>query len=184
MWEPFLKKMSTPLWNWAPDPLMNHDRLHLSPRHIMMMIWSANKHASHYTTAVASTAKKWTLIISVVSDTLDSSGMPGVMSSMGVSMGGHSPPDIKPDISSLASAHGGYYGFGPIGIPGMATSTQPSPGPLQMHSPTSSMGSPSMTCLSPTGPSSSPGLPHSSSNPKTCAICGDRASGKHYGVHR
>ncbi|BFZ05858.1 hypothetical protein BsWGS_08897 [Bradybaena similaris] len=116
-------------------------------------------------------------------DTLDSSGMPGVMSSMGVSMGGHSPPDIKPDISSLASAHGGYYGFGPIGIPGMATSTQPSPGPLQMHSPTSSIGSPSMTCLSPTGPSSSPGLPHSSSNPKTCAICGDRASGKHYGVH-
>nr|ABS70715.1 retinoid X receptor a isoform [Nucella lapillus] len=129
-------------------------------------------------------------------DTLENNGPPGGMPGgmhMGVpvmgGMGGPHQQDIKPDISTLnapSSTHPGFYpGYG--GMPSMPSSTQASPGgpnmtSPQIHSPASSLSSPSMMCLSPTG-SSTPGMPHSGLSKHICAICGDRASGKHYRVY-
>lgn len=138
-------------------------------------------------------------------DTLDSS-MPSISS-----MPMNSPPDIKPDISSLTptSSHGHYFGFGhsiqpqmPSSVPStmpslpttlhsnmssMGTNHISSQGPLHspplQSPPSSSLGSPPMMSLSPGSASSPPHLSSSFPSKHICAICGDRASGKHYGVY-
>ncbi|KAL5011487.1 hypothetical protein ScPMuIL_010038 [Solemya velum] len=120
------------------------------------------------------------------------------MANLGSMSGLGSPPDIKPDLSLLSHlsdcspplVHGSYYYS--HGMPAMPTSTQPSPGTISMHSPTlhsptSSVTSSSMMSIGSPGSSTSPPNPHmqyATLNSKhICAICSDRASGKHYGVH-
>ncbi|XP_052787900.1 retinoic acid receptor RXR-like isoform X2 [Mya arenaria] len=136
-------------------------------------------------------------------DSLDSGVSSGPGMSMGMDLGGMgmtspissvgsvSPltsPDIKPDISALSvtSPPGQYFSYGMH--PGMANST--GAGSIHsppLHSPSSSVTSPSMMSIGSPGSVGSPPNPHmphtTLSNKHICAICGDRASGKHYGVY-
>ena len=177
----------------------------------LLFSWNSLKNKEKLELSAASFAcsLRANILLFFFSDSLDtnissntgmSMGMSGITAGMNMSMnspissvGSLSPmasPDIKPDISALSvnsPPPGSYFNYGMH--PGMPSSTQSvSMHSPTLHSPTSSVTSPSMMSIgSPgsTGSPQNPHMPHTTLSTKhLCAICGDRASGKHYGVYR